>query len=364
MKLRMFLGQLNLEMKLFLRDRQAVFWTFFFPVFLILLFGFVFSRSDSVKFAVGLVDEDQSAKSQELVATLSAVPVFKVDAGEKQEIRQKLLDNKKDVAIIIPRGFAKALQARHANLEIWYDPSQGPMLQVVQGILQQIIDGMNWQLIGEEPPIAITRTSVQPQKSEQSYINFLLPGVIGMSVVSTCLFSIGMVVVAYREKGKLRRLSVTPLPKAIFIAGQIANRYLIILLQAGLLIGLAMAVFHVKMVGSLIDFWAALTVGMFAFIALGFFVASVAKTSETASGIANTLFLPMIFLSGAYFSVENLPKFMKPLIEFLPLTHLIRAIRGIFNQGITFVDVLPQMGILSVWLLVCFALSMKLFKWE
>jgi ABC-2 type transport system permease protein len=142
------------------------------------------------------------------------------------------------------------------------------------------------------------------------------------------------------------------------------NRYVIVLLQALLLIGIGIVLFDVEMVGRLLDFWAALTVGMLAFIALGFLVASIANTTETASGISNSLFLPMMFLSGVYFSVDGIPSYLKPIVEFLPLTHLVRAIRAIFNNGVGFMDVLPQMGVLALWVLVCFGVSIKLFRWE
>jgi ABC-2 type transport system permease protein len=173
-----------------------------------------------------------------------------------------------------------------------------------------------------------------------------------------------MVVVAYREKGKLRRLSVTPLPKPIFIAGQMVNRYFIVLAQASVLIGLGAGIFQVHMRGSFFDFFCALTVGMLCFISIGFLVASVAKTTETAAGIANSIFLPMMFLSGVYFPMENAPKLLRPLIEFLPLTHLVKAIRDIFNNGEVFGNVLPQMGILTIWTLICFTISSRLFKWD
>ncbi len=364
MKLKMFLGQLNLEMKLFLRDRQAVFWTFFFPIFLVLLFGFIFSKPNSIKFAIGLVDEDQSIQSQKIVSSLEEISVLKIEMGTKEAILRKLNENEKNLAIIISQGYEASLNAGNANIELIYNQSQIQVLQVVVSILQQLVNEISWAMLNTKPPIQIVQTPVQPGRRESRYIDFLLPGVISMSVMSTCLFSIGMVVVAYREKGKLRRLSVTPLPKAIFIAGQIVHRYFIVLIQAFLLIAIGVVLFQVHIVGNMLDFLMALTIGMFAFIALGFFIASVAKTTETASGIANTLFLPMIFLSGVYFSVDGMPKFLKPLVELLPLTHLVRAIRAIFNNGLSFIDVLPQMGILSLWLIVFFAVSIKLFRWE
>jgi ABC-2 type transport system permease protein len=364
MKMRMFFGQLNLEMKLFLRDRQAVFWTFFFPIFLIMLFGFIFGKPDSIKFGVGLVDDDQTSESQQLVAALESISVLKIEKLARDAMLEKLRKNDQNLAVIINSGYADSVKHGRAQIEVMYDPGQVQVFQVVMSILRQLVGEINWRLVEATPIIQIKSTPVQAERHELRYIDFLLPGVIGMSVVSTCLFSIGMVVVAYREKGKLRRLSVTPLPKSIFIAGQIVNRYFIVLLQAFLLIGIGTVLFHVEIVGSIADFLIALTVGMFAFIALGFLIASVAKTTETASGIANTLFLPMMFLSGVYFSVDGVPKFLKPVIEFLPLTHLVRAIRAIFNHGVSFVEVLPQMGILAVWMAVCFGISIKLFKWE
>ncbi len=364
MKTRMLLGQFLVEMKLFLRDRQSVFWTFFFPVFLILLFGYIFGKPDSIKFNIGFVDEDRSAESAKLLHELKEIPVLKIEMQSREEMLQQLNASQKSLAIIVPGGYAASLNSGRANVEVVYDESQVQVNQVVSSLLGDLVNRINWELVEAEPPLRIEQRSITPGRRNRGYIDFLLPGVICMSVMSTCLFSIGMVVVAYREKGKLRRLAVTPLPKSIFIAGQMLQRYFIVLIQTFLLIGIGLFVFDVKMAGSIVDFIAALTVGMLAFIALGFFIASIAKTSETASGIANTLFLPMIFLSGVYFSVEGMPKFLKPLVELLPLTHLVRAVRAIFTNGLTFADVLPQMGILSLWMIVLFAVSSKLFKWE
>jgi len=362
--MRMLIDQLVLEMKLFMRDRQVVFWTFFFPVFLILLFGFVFGRPSSIRFGVGIVDEDQSPQSQQLVSALEEVPVLILKQRTREEVLEELRDNERNLAVIIGPGYAQSLKRGDAQVEVWYDPSSMQTSEAGISILRQVVDQINWTVVDAKPPVTVVRKPVQDVRREVRYIDYLVPGVIGMSLMSTCLFSIGVVVVSYREKGKLRRLSVTPLPKPIFIAGQIFSRYLIVLLQAFLLIGLGILVFQVHMEGSLVSFLVMLTVGLLAFTALGFLIASVAKTTQTAAGIANVIFFPMMLLSGVYFSVDGLPKFFKPLVEFLPLTHLIRASRAIFNNGVPLISVLPEMGILAVWMVTCFALSVKLFKWE
>ncbi len=362
--MRMLLNQLVIEMKLFLRDRSSVFWTYFFPIFLMLMFGFVFNKPNAIKLTVGWADQDSSEASLQLRQAVSAISVFKLIKGDEKELLDKIDQNKVGLVITIPRGYQDSLKRGDAVITLIYNPVQQQLVQLVQPVLQQITNQVGWASMEIKPPIELRTLARQVHHRAQSYIDFLVPGLIGFSLMTTSLFSIGVVVVSYREKGKLRRLAVTPLPKAVFIAGQILNRYFIVLLQAIVLIVLAYFVFDVEIVGSLGTFFAALSLGMLTFISLGYAVASISETPETASGIANVLFLPMTFLSGVYFSVDGFPAFIKPLVEFLPLTHLIRAIRGVFNNGLGLADILPEMGILLVWLIVCFLFSMKKFRWE
>lgn len=362
--MKMLWGQVKIEMKLFLRDRQTVFWTYFFPAFLILVFGLVFSNPRVLKFSAIMVDEDQSPQSIQFIDELKKISVLKLEEQSHEEAEKQLKQDKKNIAIILPSGFGKNLDNQNAQIELLYNPAQPQVLQIVNSILQDRITKDNWNILKREPPIEIKQQPVLAIERNTGYIDFLVPGLIGFSLMSTCLFTIGVVVVSYREKGKLRRLSVTPLPKTIFIGGQIINRYIIVLVQALLLIGISYFVFNVQMVGNIFALLFALTIGMLAFISLGYSIASVAKTTESASGIANVLFFPMMFLSGVYFSVEGLPKFLQPLIEFLPLTHLVRAVRSIFNNGAQLTEVLPQMGILSIWMIACFVFSVKKFRWE
>jgi ABC-2 type transport system permease protein len=355
----MFVGQLVIEMKLFLRDRQAVFWTFFFPVMLVLLFGFVFNRRESNGIRVAVIDTADSALADTVYLKLSQYSFLRVHGDSLVSALENLRNGEIQLAVTLSQ---KPYDKKFSFL-IYYNHERPDLRYMLQGLLMQI---RNYETVRSQSAItpSVYAEPVQPDRRSVRYIDFLLPGVICMTVVSTGLFAIGMVVVAYREKGKLRRLSVTPLPKPVFIAGQMVNRYFIVLMQSFVLMALGMFMFDVHLAGNLLDFIAALTVGMLAFIAIGFLVASVASTTETASGITNTIFLPMIFLSGVYFDLGKVPGLLRPLIEFLPLTHLVRAIRAIFNQGLTFGDVLPQMAVLAVWIVVCFTASVKLFKWE
>jgi ABC-2 type transport system permease protein len=360
----MFFQQLKIEMILFLRDRQTVFWTYFFPLFLILIFGFVFSRNNLLKLHVGYVDNDNTRQSQEIIQALDTIPALNLHKSAHEVVEEEIRLNIRKYAIRIPKGYAGRLEKGNAFVEILYNQAEQNDLSILHSIIQKQVTQQNWRLLAVTPPIQIRMHPIAALRTEQRYIDFVVPGLVGFSLMSTCLFSIGVVVVSYREKGKLRRLSVTPLPKYIFISGQIANRYIIVLLQALLLISVAILLFKVQMVGNLVTIFIVLSIGMLSFISIGYAIASIAKTTESASGIANVLFFPMIFLSGVYFSVENMPLFLQPIIAFLPLTHLVFALRIVFNEGAALFDVLPQLAILLVWFIGCFLFSIFKFKWE
>ncbi|MGH1366858.1 MAG: ABC transporter permease [Calditrichia bacterium] len=360
----MLYQQIKMELKLFIRERQTVFWTFFFPAFLIVIFGYVFNQPDVIRFTVGVVDEDWSPASQKIVGELSRVNALFVEPLTREEADDLLRRNELGSVVVIPEGYAEALRQQNAQINLMYHPAQEQLNDLVRLMLDKIVLAENSSFLSRKLPITLTQTAIEAERGAVSFLDFLVPGLIGFSLMSTCLFSIGLVVVSYREKGKLRRLAVTPLPKWKFIAGQILARYVIVLAQAGMLIGLAMVLFGVKMVGDFFPFFFALSIGMFAFIALGYSIASIAKTTESASGMANVLFIPMTLLSGVYFSSDGLPAFLQPLIEALPLTHLVRAIRAIFTNGAGLSNVFPELLILTCWTIACFAFSIKRFKWE
>lgn len=363
-RLKMLLGQIVIEMKLFLRDRPSVFWTFFFPVMLILMFGFVFNRPDSMRFQVGLVDEDNSLPSQELLHSLVRIPALNVETGTRAEMTRRLFDNDLPIVIHIDSGYGDIAGGKPGLVRIHYNSDQQQLLQLVRGAVLQVVDEINWSLVDQEPLISVESFPEKVTKTDTGYISFLVPGLIAFSLMSTCLFSIGVVVVSYREKGKLRRLAVTPLPRSLFILGQMINRYVIVMLQALLLIALSLVLFEVRISGSVWQFFCGLTIGMMAFISLGYAIASMSKTTETASGIANTLFIPMTFLSGVYFPASHLPDFLQPLVEILPLTHLVRVVRGVFSYGESLFAFLPELLVLTLWMAACFLFALKLFKWE
>jgi ABC-2 type transport system permease protein len=196
-----------------------------------------------------------------------------------------------------------------------------------------------------------------------NYAAFLVPGLIGLNLLSMGLFAVGMVTVAYREKGKFRRLAVTPLPKWVFLLGQILQRVTVVVIQTALLLIAARLGFHIVNQGSYLIFAALVIFGTATFLAMGFALSSFASTVETYGAISNLVFFPLMLLSGVYFRIDNAPQWLQKIVFILPLSPYLRMLRAVYNDGATLAGHGTGLAILAVWAVLCFILAVKRFKW-
>ena len=196
-----------------------------------------------------------------------------------------------------------------------------------------------------------------------NYAAFLVPGLVGLNLLSTGLFSVGMVTVAYREKGKYRRLAVTPLPKWVFLGGQILQRVTSVLLQTLLLLLAAWLGFHITNQGSYLLFAALIVFGTATFIAMGFALSSFASTVETYGAVSNLAFFPMMLLSGVYFRLDSAPQWLQKAVLILPLSPFLRALRAVYNDGATLQGHIAGLTILAAWAVLSFVFAVKRFRW-
>ncbi len=365
--MKLLLGQINLHMKLFLREKASVFWSYAFPVFLILLFGTIFGGDNQRPFSmrVAVVDLDQSYFSRILIdSALAKVPTFRVVEGELDSLLDELRDGSGMMVVEIPQGFGEQLLDTGVTVRVHYNESNFRYNPIAQGIMQVIEYHFAQRMSGLQAPMKFENVEVGNIAEKWAYIDYLLPGLIGISVMSTCLFSIGFVLTSFREKGNLKRMQVTPLPKWVFVLAIIIQRYFIILSQAALLMAIAIIVFGAHINGSL---WVAgvfLTLGILAFISLGFLIGARIARAETGAGIANVIFFPMMFLSGTFFPVDNLPGFMQPLLKILPLKYLVEGLRKILVEDVSVFSLGLEITVLSVCTVVFFLISLKIFRWQ
>jgi ABC-type multidrug transport system permease subunit len=196
------------------------------------------------------------------------------------------------------------------------------------------------------------------------YVDFLVPGLVGMNIMSAGMWGIGWVIVEDRQKKLLRRMVATPMRRSEYLLAFVLVRLLFLLLEVPVLVGFGLLAFGVPLRGSVLALGAVAVLGALAFAGLGLLVASRAKNTQTASGLMNLVMMPMFVLSGVFFSVENFPRAFQPLVRALPLTALNDGLRAVMNEGAGFGALAPKLALLAAVALVSFGAALRLFRWS
>ncbi len=346
--------QFRIEWRLYARDRGAMFWTFLFPLLMLFGFGVIFRSGGPPPLTLVRVAPAQtSARDAAFVKALeeSHLKVLTLPAKEAEARWQK----GETMAQIESAGGGYRLRLNS------YLIAQG---QVAAQAASQAFLIAQARLSGAPEPERIPVVLESPGHARSaSYAAFLVPGLIGLNLLSMGLFAVGMVTVAYREKGKFRRLAVTPLPKWVFLLAQILQRVTVVILQTALLLVAAWLAFGIVNQGSYPLFAGLVVFGTATFLAMGFALSSFASTVETYGAISNLVFFPMMLLSGVYFRLDSAPQWMQTAVSVLPLSPYLRMLRSIFNDGATLAGHTPGLIILGVWAALSFVLAVKRFRW-
>jgi ABC-2 type transport system permease protein len=196
------------------------------------------------------------------------------------------------------------------------------------------------------------------------YIDFVVPGLLGMTIMGGGIWGLGYSIVDQRRKNLLKRLVATPMPRSQYLGSYVISRLIMLTIEVGVLLGFSTVLFGVPMRGSLASIAVIIVVSALAFGGFGLLIASRSRTIEGVSGLMNLSMLPMWVLSGVFFSSENFPHVVQPFIKALPLTATIDALRANMLRGAEVASLWPQLSILAVWMIVCFAIALRIFRWR
>jgi len=359
---RVFLRLIAAHYKQFIREKAALFWTFAFPVFFILIFGAVFSGSEDITFSVGLAVEDNSSVAQQLNESLQQVDAFELTMGDSDSELQALRDGDRSAVIVVAAGFGEAIaQGGQGNVSVYYDPSQTTTAQVLVPIIRQVLDGFD-RALGQAPSyIQINEETLQAH--DLRAIDYLTPGILAMAIMQLGIFA-AVDIVIERENRVLKRLGATPLKRSTMILSTVGFRLIVALLQAALIILVARLVFGVPMLGNWFALIGFVLLGTLAFLAMGYMLSAFAKTERTAMPLMMSIQFPMMFLSGIFFPVEMMPDFMRPIMDAMPLTYLGDAFRQIMVESTPLHSQVINLGVLAGWLVVCLIVAVRFFRWE
>ena len=367
----------------FVRDRTALFWTFAFPVIFILLFGAIFSGGGTPSYTVGWVDQDGTAASALLRDGFARVPLLKLQNGSLGGSLDAMRKGSLNGVVVVPKGYGAAVAAARGSsaaaagasvaagsgtansgtvpLDVYTDPSQQTSSTTIRQVVAQVVSSTNLALLGGRPILATVDRSLQTQ--DLTNAAFLVPGILGMALMQLGVFG-AVPLVAQREKLILKRLGATPLPRWTLVGSNVVLRLLIGIGQAVLILGIGVAVFGVTVLGALWLMAAIVVLGALTFISIGYVVASFARTEDGANGIVQVIQFPMMFLSGVFFPIDIMPSLLRPVAAVLPLTYLGDALRQVMVGGSPYAPLPLDLGILAAWFVVCLAISARFFRWE
>jgi len=367
------------NVKSFVRDRAALFWTIAFPLIFIVLFGTIYSSGGNAHFKIGWVDEDGTPASASLHDAFASVAAFNLVTGTHDEALAAMRTGDVASVIIVPRGYGAAAAAAATGgasgapgspgagsppgppvqLTLYVDPSQQTDASAMNGIVSAVVGRVNQ---GDRP----TFVGVQTQAIEAQSISgtaYFVPSILAMAIMQLGLFG-AIPLVQQRQKLILKRLNATPLRRWTLVGSNVLMRLFIGIVQTLLIVGVGAQLFNVSIVGNPIEVALIVVLGALMFISLGYVVASFAPTEESANMITSILQFPLMFLSGIFFPLALMPDWLRTIAALLPLTYLGDALRQVMVGGTPFAPLAVSIAILAGWLVACFAVSARFFKWQ
>jgi len=335
------LAQLTLtRFREFLREPEALFWVFIFPIILAAGLGLAFRNrpADVLKIA---------AVTPELAQALRKDKLLDVQQLAQGAAEEALRTGK--VALLAEPG---------PNGVVFRYDDTNPEGRAARMLADRAVQ----RAAGRVDPVGTSDKLMREPGSR--YIDFLIPGLLGMNLMGSAIWGMGFAIVDARRRKLMKRLIATPMPRAYYLLSFLLSRLVMLVIEVGFLLGFGVFVFKVPMRGSLAELAVVCVITSLSFGALGLLIASRARTIEAASGLMNLVMMPMWIVSGVFFSAQRFPDMLQPVIKALPLTAAIDALRANMLQGAGLAQVSPELLVLAGWLVVCFPVALKLFRWR
>jgi ABC-2 type transport system permease protein len=375
--LRIIGANLVVNIKTFSREKSAMFFTIAFPIILILVFGTIFLNQDNPSFDVHVQDLDQTNSSAQLIKALELNGIFKITAVDPAvNATQYAKDKKVNLLVVIPSGYEKAFVRRlgliggipsaafrdpNASVTVTYiyDASASSTSMKIK-VLQFGLAVVNQAMSGQPPFIKVAETSMLTKKYR--FIEFFVPGIIAMSVMTSSLSGAVHMNAELRQKGVIRKLATTPITRTDWILSNILYQLLLAVICTMTILVVSYAVFSVRLQ---LNAWLFVFIvfEVFAFGGIGMILTRVANEAESATAAANFIMFPMMFLSGSFFPLEMMPGFLQTIARGLPLYYVNEGLRA----SMVFVDnvaALRYCAVIVVFATVAFILGINTTKWE
>ncbi len=368
------------DLKTYVRDKQALFWTIFFPIMFVGIFSlFNFEKMGTSHIAI--IDQAKSDESLSFIKELEKIEILKIHQNEEDitQAKKNLEKGDLDFILIIPKSLKKpgkgeflgmknmakmkeTLQGFSIPIEVYYDETNTQLNPLIFGILDQFIAYANLKAADAPKLFFLDKKPVKSRNIR--YLDILIPGILAMAIMMSAVTGIASDITESREKKILKRLFATPLRTSHFLIAQIGGFLIISVVQVAIILLLSTLAFKVNILGSYFLIFLFALLGCALFLNIGFIVAGLVKSTRAVEMIAMFITMPMLFLSGTFFPKEIMPRIMASIADYLPLTPLIDALRKISIEGSGLFDLKRELLFLGTWFFVLLIIAIKTFKFR
>ena len=366
---KMLINLIISQFKVFLREPGVLFWVFGFPILMAWILGVAFSSEQEILKKIAVLDQNSSSQFYSWIKNTATkeispdfeTPVYKIKLGENRGDQSTfwfVFTSESDAVKLLRKGKISLLLEEKSNLNslvYHFDPNHADSKLTYLLLKNALL----------KSPLSTMKTDIKILSSiGNRYIDFLIPGLIAIGIMNSCIWGVGWTLIEMRMKKLLRRMIATPLKKPIFLLSHFANRLIITNFEIWILFFFAKLYFDIKIEGSILGLFLIIICGNIAFAGIAILLACRARNTIVANGLINLTTLPMLIVSGVFFSYHNFPDWSLLVIKKLPLTILVDSIRGIIIEGSNFNDLIIPSISLFIFGLVGATIGLKFFKWH
>lgn len=349
------------------RDKVALFFTIGFPLIFLFVFGGLNSGNSDISFKVAVINESDNVSAQDFVKNASNNKVLKVDQeiSTLEEAKEKMSRSELDAAIVLPEDFGNMAPGGEyptGKANIVYTQNNQQSAQALSSILDAQFKVVNSKYVTTDVPFTVT--SEQLNERSLSAFDYTFAGLLGFAIIGMGIFGPINVFPELKKMGILRRLSTTPLKVWQYFLATMIGQVFIGLISLAVMFIVAILVFKLNIVGNYFELALLLILGIITILGIGLALGGWAKNERQVAPLANIIVFPMMFLSGTFFPRFLMPEWLQNISAFLPLTPIIDGIRLIATEGKHLIDILPQVGLIGLWMVVIYAIAFKVFRWE
>lgn len=357
----------RINTKRFFRDRLALFFSVVFPLIFLFVFGSLNGGGSDISFKVAVINQSSSEFSKTFSTQLADSKVLKVnnEITNLDMAKDKMIKSELDAAVVLPAGFGDIASGKDypsGQVQVIYTQNNQQSASALTSILGDQFNQVNSEFVDTDMPFTVK--GEQLNENSLSTFDYTFAGLLGFSIIGMGIFGPINVFPELKKMGILRRLSTTPLKVWQYFLSTMIGQAFIGLISMGIMFAVAIVGFDLNVVGNWFELSALLVLGIITILGIGLALGGWAKNERQVAPLANIITFPMMFLSGTFFPRFLMPEWLQTVSNFLPLTPIIDAIRLIVTEGKHLIDILPQLGLIGIWMVVIYVIAFRVFRWE